>query len=226
MCALKRYVFGFPFSECHKTFIDYRCGMASTTFSRLRRPLNSTTKNGCNEANEQRPDERSFIHFRFACFVCIVYLVYKRTHNNIDATRDMVAVNERVSCDLCADGVPQSLSHRPDTPYDVRCTAIHYSGAKRDWSYPFWLPNIIIGHWYLFPAFVSECSPSFRFRSAFSSTIMPAVACVGCRCITTFQHRNIEIHKRPSNNVTVNVLKSGLLKYTFISRGEKNNEQT
>lgn len=75
----REFILGFPFSECHKTFIDYRCAHCTFTFRRVTLADNirwnrPPKMRALSRTNEQRPDEKSFIHVWFACsghYVCV-----------------------------------------------------------------------------------------------------------------------------------------------------------
>lgn len=103
-----------------------------------KQPVKSTIENESGEPNEQRPDEKSFIHFRFACFVCIVLCWCRKG-------------NERWESELWP--LCRCFSRNLDCGVSG-FTSFHRAESSAKWVkvYPLLLLNIIIWHCYSYPS--------------------------------------------------------------------------
>lgn len=155
--------FGFLFQcQCHKTFIDYRWAHNIHTpwvvYGSREQPVKSTIENESGESNEQRPDEKSFIHFWFACFVCIVLCGCRKGNGRWES--------KRANCDLCADAF-QEIS--------MVCEWFHFiSSGRVKCQASQGISIIVIKHYHLALLLISVDTFSGDFFPSFSSSSVDA----------------------------------------------------
>lgn len=121
-------------------------------------PVKSTIENESGEPNEQRPDEKSFIHFWFACFVCIVLCGCRKGNGRWES--------KRANCDLCADAF-QEIS--------MVCEWFHFiSSGRVKCQASQGISIIVIKHYHLALLLISVDTFSGDFFPSFSSSSVDA----------------------------------------------------